>query len=96
MLLTSCYEIQSWAQAVRNNCTIIVLHSGNHEIIGVRHRTTQTLYVSDLVEPHCCTPAYGKIQVGVYISAVLDALDRARQVADVEEKRREVVGHPGE
>ena len=56
------------------------MHSGNHEIIGIRHRETQTLYISHVIEPHrCSNPAYGKIQVGIYIAAIQDTIDRARQ-----------------
>src|SRR5712691_8671480 len=58
----------------------MVMHSGNHEIIGIRHRKTQTLYISDVIEPHSCSnPAYGKIQVGIYIAAIQDTIDRATQ-----------------
>ncbi|KAF8504381.1 hypothetical protein F5888DRAFT_1655232 [Russula emetica] len=79
---------QTWAQAVRNKCTIMVLHSGNHEIIGIRHRKTQTLYISRVIEPHCCSnPAYGKIQVGIYIAAIQETMDRARQDIEAREKR---------
>jgi hypothetical protein len=55
------------------------LHSGNHEIIGIRHRASQTLYVSDVIEPHKSEPAYGKIQVGLYIAAILETVDRLNQ-----------------
>src|ERR1700733_11570112 len=73
-------HMKSWAQAVRTNSTILVLHSGNHEIIGIRHRKSQTLYISNVIEPHSCSnPAYGKIQVGVYIAAIQDTIDRATQ-----------------
>ena len=66
----------------------MVLHSGNHEIIGIRHRETQTLYISEIIEPHSCSnPAYGKIQVGLYIAAIQETIDRARQ--DVEKKARD-------
>jgi hypothetical protein len=58
----------------------MVLHSGNHEIIGIRHRESQTLYISHIIEPHSCSnPAYGKIQVGIYIAAIQETIDRARQ-----------------
>jgi hypothetical protein len=58
----------------------MVLHSGNHEIIGIRHRETQTLYISHVIEPHSCSnPAYGKIQVGIYIAAVQETIDRAKR-----------------
>ena len=59
---------------------MMILHSGNHEIIGIRHRETQTLYISHLMEPHSCSsPAYGKIQVGIYIAAILETIDREMQ-----------------
>lgn len=52
-------------------------------MIGIRHRNTQTLYVSDLIKPHACKePSYGKLHVGLYIAAIRDALDRERQALD--------------
>ena len=67
----------------------MVLHSGNHEIIGIRHRETQTLYISQLIKPYSCSnPAYGKIQVGIYISAIQETIDRAKQDIEAREKRR--------
>jgi hypothetical protein len=66
----------------------MVLHSGNHEIVGIRHRETQTLYISHVIEPHSCSnPAYGKIQVGIYIAAIQETMDRARQDIEAREKR---------
>ena len=63
------------------------MHSGNHEIIGIRHRKTQTLYISHLIEPHSCSvPAYGKIQVGIYIAAIQETMDMARQDIEAREK----------
>ncbi|KIL61380.1 hypothetical protein M378DRAFT_199549, partial [Amanita muscaria Koide BX008] len=71
---------QAWAQATRVDGSIIVLQSGNHEFIGIRHRTTQTLYISDLIKPHACKePSYGRLHVGIYIAGIRDALDRERQ-----------------
>ena len=65
----------------------MILHSGNHEIIGIRHRETQTLYISNVIEPHSCSnPAYGKIQVGIYIAAIQETIDRARQDIEAREK----------
>jgi len=58
-------------------CSVLQL-----ECIGIRHRATQTLYISDLIEPHACTePPYGKLHVGVYIAAVQEVIDRATQDA---------------
>ncbi|KIM88062.1 hypothetical protein PILCRDRAFT_63060 [Piloderma croceum F 1598] len=71
---------QAWAQAVRVDGTIIILHSGNHELVCVRHRKSQTLYVSDLIEPPTCKdPGYGKLQVGIYLAAIQDMMDRTKQ-----------------
>ncbi|KAF9518757.1 hypothetical protein BS47DRAFT_194993 [Hydnum rufescens UP504] len=71
---------QAWAQAVRDDGTVIVLHSGNYELVCLRHRASQTLYVSDLIEPHtCANPGYGKVQVGIYVAAVEDAINRRKQ-----------------
>ena len=71
---------QAWAQAVRVDGTIIVLHSSNHELVCVRHRGTRTLYVSDLIEPPTCKdPGYGKLQVGIYVAAIQDMIDRTKQ-----------------
>jgi hypothetical protein len=68
---------------VRNDGTIIVIHSGNYEVIGIRHRESQTLYISDVIEPPTCkNPAYGKLHTGIYIAAIKDAMDRAKQLLD--------------
>ena len=73
---------KAWAQATKADSSIIVLQSGNHEFIGIRHRRTRTLYISDLIEPHACQePAYGKLHVGLYMAAARDAIDRERQRA---------------
>jgi hypothetical protein len=48
--------------------------------VCVRHRLSQTLYVSDVIEPPTCkNPAYGKLQVGIYIAAIQDAINRKKQ-----------------
>ena len=71
---------QAWAQVVRTDGTIIILHSGNHELVCLRHRKTQTLYVSDLIEPPTCKdPGYGKLQVGIYVAAIQDMMERTKQ-----------------
>ena len=75
--------MQAWAQAVRVDGTVIVLHSGNHELVCLRHRQSQTLYVSDLIVPSTCSdPGYGKLHVGIYIAAIQDMMDRWQQRAE--------------
>lgn len=79
--------------------TILVLHSGNHELIGIRHRKRRTLYITDIIEPWKCeNPGYGKIQAGIYIAAIQDALDRAEQEDQeaLRSKNPEGNGHPDE
>jgi hypothetical protein len=67
---------------------MFVLQSGNHEFICIRHRHTQTLYVSELIKPHACRePSYGKLHVGLYIAAVMDTIDREKQVSDAQPRR---------
>ncbi|KAK2463017.1 hypothetical protein APHAL10511_004974, partial [Amanita phalloides] len=71
---------QAWAQAVQVDGTVIVLHSGNYELVCVRHRATQTLYVSDIIEPPlCANPGYGKLHIGIYIAAIQETFDRKLQ-----------------
>jgi hypothetical protein len=68
----------------------MVLHSGNHEIIGIRHRKTQTLYISDVIQPpFCSNPSYGKLQIGLYISAIKETIDRMKQDTKEQEMTRE-------
>lgn len=72
--------MQAWVQATKVDTSLIVLNSGNHELVCVRHRKSQTLFVSDVIEPHNCTnPGYGKLHVGICIAAILDMFDRKAQ-----------------
>jgi len=65
---------------VRTDSTIIVLNTGNYEFVGVRHRETQTFYISDIINPSTCkAPAYGKLHIGIYIAAVQDAISRMKR-----------------
>ncbi|KAF8623404.1 hypothetical protein AX15_006392 [Amanita polypyramis BW_CC] len=74
---------QAWAQAVRVDGTVIVLHSGNQELVCLRHRQSQTLYVSELIVPSTCSdPGYGKLHIGIYIAAIQDMMDRWQHRAE--------------
>jgi hypothetical protein len=56
---------------------VLILHAGNYEYVCLRHRETQTLYVSDILHVPCLKdPGYGKVQIGIYITALEDALER--------------------
>ncbi|KAJ7088898.1 hypothetical protein B0H15DRAFT_288811 [Mycena belliarum] len=67
----------AWCHAVRTDATIIVFHCGTLERIGVRHRQTQTLYLSDLIDVNDCKdPGYVKLHVGLYATLIQDSIDR--------------------
>ena len=72
--------MQAWARAVHVDGTVIILHLGNQELVCLRHRGSQTLYVSDIIVPSTCVdPGYGKLHVGIYIDAMQDMMDRRQQ-----------------
>jgi len=46
------------------------------------HRDSQTLYVSDVIEPPtCANPGYGKLHVGIYFASIRDTIDRQKTAA---------------
>jgi hypothetical protein len=71
------YVVQAWAQGVQTRSTFFVIHSGNYEYICIRHRATQTLYVSDILHVPF-VPGYMKLQIGLYIAGLDDAFRRYR------------------
>ncbi|KAG6807906.1 hypothetical protein H0H92_006025 [Tricholoma furcatifolium] len=71
----------AWARAVERDSMFIVFHCGTFERIGFRHRASQTLFISDLIEPTKCKhPRYGRLHVGLFIAILKDSLDRSRQL----------------
>ncbi|KAJ6458408.1 hypothetical protein C8R47DRAFT_1163195 [Mycena vitilis] len=76
----------AWCRAVRTDMTIIVFNCGNFERIGIRHRQTQTLYLSDLIDVTNFESGYVKLHVGLYIAMIQDTIDRTAQRAKVEER----------
>jgi hypothetical protein len=62
-----------------DDSTFIIFQCGKYERIGVRHRETGTLFLSNLIDVHSCRdPGYGKIQTGLYLLIIRDAMERAR------------------
>ncbi|KAJ7173339.1 hypothetical protein C8R46DRAFT_1082510 [Mycena filopes] len=70
----------AWCRAVRSDSTVIVFHNGNLERIGIRHRESQTLYLSDLIDvQNCKDPGYAKLHTGLYIAMMSDAINRVTE-----------------
>ncbi|TFK66627.1 hypothetical protein BDN72DRAFT_961625 [Pluteus cervinus] len=67
----------AWRLAVCQDTTIIVINCGNYERIAVRHRASNTLYISDMLD--VTNSGYGKLHLGLQMAAVGDALHRYRQ-----------------
>ena len=80
--------IQAWVKAVNLDLTFIIFNCGSHERIGIRHRASQTLFLSELIGTVHTSPSYGLIQLGLHIAILQDALDRmkARQMFNTENK----------
>ncbi|KAK2460208.1 hypothetical protein APHAL10511_007799 [Amanita phalloides] len=77
--ISTLYVQQAWTRAVESDSTIIVFNCGNYERIGFRHRDSQTLCLSDLIDvSETSDPGYGQLQVGLYMVILRDALDRIR------------------
>ncbi|KAH9487245.1 hypothetical protein JR316_0001314 [Psilocybe cubensis] len=71
------YIQHAWARAVETDSTFIVINCGVYERIGIRHRASQTLFISPLIDPTKCNdPAYGKLHIGLYIAIAEDMIDR--------------------
>ncbi|KAG6847798.1 hypothetical protein H0H93_005933 [Arthromyces matolae] len=72
---------RAWGSAVEKDATFIVLHCGTYERIAIRHRSTQTLFLSGLIDVNKGSDSsYGAIHIGLFISILSDVLDRAAQV----------------
>jgi hypothetical protein len=70
-----------------DDTTFIVFHCGKYERIGVRHRETGTLFLSNLIDVHSCRdPRYSKIQAGLYFLITRDVMERARAFRKLEQE----------
>ncbi|KIM42889.1 hypothetical protein M413DRAFT_444516, partial [Hebeloma cylindrosporum] len=71
------YLQHAWAKAALNDSTFIILNCGRYERIGIRHRASQTLYLSALIDPvNIQDPHYGKLHIGLHMAIVQDVLER--------------------
>ncbi|KAF8901758.1 hypothetical protein CPB85DRAFT_1323007 [Mucidula mucida] len=54
------YVQKAWVTAVKVDASTLIFDCGNFVRIGVRHRETQTLYLSDMIDIRSCKePSYG-------------------------------------
>ncbi|KAJ3795483.1 hypothetical protein GGU11DRAFT_223629 [Lentinula aff. detonsa] len=68
------YLQRAWARAVDLDATFIILHRGTTEIICIRHRESQTLFVSEIIDTS--VNYYGKLQTAIYAAIVKDQAQR--------------------
>ncbi|KAG6884596.1 hypothetical protein C0992_006057 [Termitomyces sp. T32_za158] len=94
------FLLRAWAQAVEHDTTFIVFHCGDYERIGFRHRASQTLFISSLIDVHnCSNPSYGRLQAGLYVAIVQDEINRIKQqheIGNTKPKSRKRQRGPGE
>ncbi|KAG6835007.1 hypothetical protein H0H93_005667 [Arthromyces matolae] len=82
------HHTQAWAQSVEADTTFIIFHCGNFERIGFRHRETQTLLITDLIDiPDCSNPPYGRLQGGLYLAILQDAISRLKQQQAIDKEK---------
>ncbi|KAJ3503836.1 hypothetical protein NLJ89_g8254 [Agrocybe chaxingu] len=76
-----CHYIQhAWARATPKDATFIIFNCGSHERVGIRHRETQTLFLSEPIDT--VRVGYRKCHIGLYLAIVLDALERRKLAKD--------------
>ncbi|KAF9554764.1 hypothetical protein CPC08DRAFT_712637 [Agrocybe pediades] len=71
------YLQKAWAKSVIDDTSFFILNCGRYERIGFRHRGTQTLYLSGVIDTiNIQNPRYRKLHLGLLIEIVKDALRR--------------------
>ncbi|KAF5386093.1 hypothetical protein D9615_002183 [Tricholomella constricta] len=84
VLATSILQ-HAWARAVERDSSFIVFHCGNFERIAFRHRSSQTLFISELIDvTGCKDPRYGELHLTLFVAIIEDVLDRTRQLVQSE------------
>ncbi|PPQ86193.1 hypothetical protein CVT25_006936 [Psilocybe cyanescens] len=74
--------VQLWSEGVKYDATVLILNAGNYEIICIRRRDTQTLYISRVLS--VTDVIYKEAQIGLQALAYYDARDRAYQLDTLE------------
>ncbi|KAG6902031.1 hypothetical protein C0995_005364 [Termitomyces sp. Mi166 len=85
--MTTSIIQHAWTRALKWDSSFIIFHCGTFERIAFRHRSSQTLFISDLIDiTQCENPMYSKVQIGLFISIINDVRDRTRQLISQEAK----------
>ncbi|KAJ6462396.1 hypothetical protein C8R47DRAFT_1202224 [Mycena vitilis] len=71
-----------WNESVIEDSTFIVFTNGVFERIGIRHRGTQTLFLSDLMSVSRCNPSYGRVHIGLFVISKGSAAKRGNPEVD--------------
>ncbi|CAA7265524.1 unnamed protein product [Cyclocybe aegerita] len=78
-----CHYIQhTWARATLKDATFIIFNCGSHERVGIRHRETQTLFLSEPIDT--VRVGYRKCHIGLYLAIVQDVLERQKMAKEEE------------
>ncbi|KAF8918542.1 hypothetical protein CPB85DRAFT_1249375 [Mucidula mucida] len=71
------YIQKAWVASVKLDTTILTFDCGNFLRFGIRHRQSQTLFLSDLIDIRSCKePAYGGLLLALDVAAAFDAVNR--------------------
>ncbi|KAF9040218.1 hypothetical protein BDZ89DRAFT_1156737 [Hymenopellis radicata] len=71
------YIQKAWVHAVRIDATAVIFDCGNFLRIGIRHRKSQTLFLSGLIDIRTCKdPSYGSLWTALHIAIASDAVKR--------------------
>ncbi|CAA7265525.1 unnamed protein product [Cyclocybe aegerita] len=71
------YLQHAWANAVENDSTLLTFNNGGSEYIGIRHRESQTLYLSKIIDTvNIKDPHYRKLHLGLHLAIIQEAFDR--------------------
>ncbi|KAG6908551.1 hypothetical protein DXG01_004184 [Tephrocybe rancida] len=88
--LIDLYLVRAWSRSAEDDTTFLVFSCGNLERYGYRHRASQTLYLSELVDVRSCEPGYGRLHLGLYLAILQDVISRTKQQRQEEELQRPV------
>ncbi|KAF9038305.1 hypothetical protein BDZ89DRAFT_1157159 [Hymenopellis radicata] len=71
------YIQRAWANAVRVDSSVIIFDCGTALRVGIRHRATQTLFLTELLDLATSeNPTFGKFYTGLHLAAAHDSLKR--------------------